>query len=63
MSTLRPATITEGTNKNLDGTMRSPSNSVSAGNMMPAGDTTMRPSEPMVNDTVLNNDSDFFTLK
>ena len=63
MSTLRPATISEDVNQNLDGTMRAPSNGSTAGNMMPAGDATRRPSEPMQNNTVLNNDSDFFTLK
>ena len=63
MSTLRPTTISEDVNQNLDGTMRAPSNGSTAGNMMPAGDATRRPSEPMQNNTVLNNDSDFFTLK
>ena len=64
MSTLRPATISEDTNQNLDGTMRTQTSSVTAGNMMPAGDSTMRPSEPMANNnTVLNDSSDYFTLK
>ena len=62
MSTLRPTTVGEDVNQNLDGTMRTPSNSVPAADMMAAGDTTRRSSEPMGNNTVLN-DSDFFTLK
>ena len=62
MSTLRPTTVGEDVNQNLDGTMRTPSNSVPVADMMAAGDTTRRSSEPMGNNTVLN-DSDFFTLK
>ena len=67
MSTLRPTTIGADANQNLDGTLRTitnatTANATTAGNMTPAGDTTMRPSEPMKNDVVLN-DSDVFVLK
>ena len=63
MSTLRPTTISGGANQNMDGTMRT-SNSTQADSMMPAGDMTMRPSEPMANNnTALNDSSDYFTLK
>ena len=72
MSTLRPSTIPGNVNPNAGDastggegvTMRSPSApSAPMGGMAPAGDTTMRPSEPMKSSTTTMNDSDIFILK
>ena len=63
MSTLRPATIPGDVNPDLNGTLRAPSNAAAtAQSVMPAGDTTMRSSEPMA-DPTMTCDGDSFVLK
>ena len=73
MNTVRPSMIPGNVNPDVDSvsaagedmTMRSPSApSAPMGGMAPAGDTTMRPSEPMAsNNTAAMNDGDYFILK
>lgn len=63
MSTLRPETIPGNGNPEWNGTLRPSSNAMPAtGGMAPAGDTTMRSSEPMT-DTSGSFDGDWFVLK